>query len=169
MQRVGIIIRGVAVKERLTRLKAIRKLIKTYRIESQETLLGHLQKEGFLVTQATLSRDLKLLKVGKISDGHNGYVYSLPGDDDRQETERTFVQDFLRGYISIDWSMNMVVIKTYSGHSDSVALAVDNLALDEVLGTIAGRDNTVFVCLREGVAGEDFMRQMKEKMPELED
>jgi len=157
------------VKERLTRLKAIRKLIKTYRIESQETLLGHLQKEGFVVTQATLSRDLKLLKVGKISDGHNGYVYSLPGDDDRQETERTFVQDFLRGYISIDWSGNMVVIKTYSGHSDSVALAVDNLALDEVLGTIAGRDNTVFVCLREGVTGEDFMSQMKEKMPELED
>jgi len=169
MQRVDINIHGVTVKERLTRLKAIRKLIKTYRIESQETLLGHLQKEGFLVTQATLSRDLKLLKVGKISDGHNGYVYSLPGDDDRQETERTFVQDFLRGYISIDWALNMVVIKTYSGHSDSVALAVDNLALDEVLGTISGRDNTVFVCLREGISGEDFMRQMKEKMPEIED
>lgn len=157
------------VKERLARLKSIRKLIKTYRIESQETLLGHLQKEGFVVTQATLSRDLKLLKVGKISDGHNGYVYSLPGDDDRQETERTFVQDFLRGYISIESSGNMVVIKTYSGHSDSVALAVDNLALDEVLGTIAGRDNTVFVCLREGLTGEDFLRQMKDKIPELED
>jgi len=157
------------VKERLARLKAIRKLIKTYRIESQETLLGHLQKEGFIVTQATLSRDLKLLKVGKISDGHNGYVYSLPGDDDRQETERTYVHDFLRGYVSIDWSLNMVVIRTYSGHSDSVALAVDNLALDDVLGSIAGRDNTVFVCLREGVTGEDFMAQMKEKIPELED
>lgn len=157
------------MKERLARLKAIRKLIKTYRIESQETLLGHLQKEGFIVTQATLSRDLKLLKVGKISDGHNGYVYSLPGDDDRQETERTYVHDFLRGYISIDWSGNMVVIKTYSGHSDSVALAVDNLALDDVLGTIAGRDNTVFVCLREGISGEDFLAQMKEKIPELED
>jgi len=157
------------VKERLARLKAIRKLIKTYRIESQDTLLGHLQKEGFIVTQATLSRDLKLLKVGKISDGHNGYIYSLPGDDERQETERTYVHDFMRGYISIDWSGNMVVIKTYSGHSDSVALAVDNLALDDVLGTIAGRDNTVFVCLREGVSGEDFLAQMKEKMPELED
>lgn len=157
------------MKERLARLKAIRKLIKTYRIESQDTLLGHLQKEGFIVTQATLSRDLKLLKVGKISDGHSGYIYSLPGDDERQETERTYVHDFMRGYISIDWSGNMVVIKTYSGHSDSVALAVDNLALDDVLGTIAGRDNTVFVCLREGVSGEDFMTQMKEKMPELED
>jgi hypothetical protein len=65
---------GVFVKERLARLKAVRKLIKTYRIESQETLLGYLQQEGFVLTQATLSRDLKLLKVGKISDGHNGYI-----------------------------------------------------------------------------------------------
>ncbi|MDR3336643.1 MAG: ArgR family transcriptional regulator [Treponema sp.] len=157
------------MKERLIRLKAVRKLIKTYRIESQETLLGHLQKEGFIVTQATLSRDLKLLKVGKISDGHNGYVYSLPGDDERRETGRTYVHDFLRGYISIDWSGAMAVIKTYSGHSDSVALAVDNLGLDDVLGTIAGRDNTVFVCLREGITGEGFMARMKESIPELED
>jgi transcriptional regulator of arginine metabolism len=157
------------MKERLARLKAIRKVIKTYRIESQETLLGHLEKEGFTVTQATLSRDLKLLKVGKISDGHSGYVYTLPGEDERQETERTYIHDFLRGYISIDWSGNLVVIKTYSGHSDAVALAVDNLGLDEVMGTISGRDNTVFVALREGLSGEDFLARMKESIPELED
>jgi transcriptional regulator of arginine metabolism len=157
------------MKERLARLKSVRKLIKTYRIESQEILLGLLQKEGFPVTQATLSRDLKLLKVGKISDGHNGYVYTLPGDDEQQETESAYIHDFLRGYISIEWSGNMVVIKTYSGHSDSVALAVDNLGLDDVLGTIAGRDNTVFVALREGISGDDFMNRMKESIPELED
>ncbi|MDR3161325.1 MAG: ArgR family transcriptional regulator [Spirochaetaceae bacterium] len=157
------------MKERLARLKTVRKLIKTYRIESQEILLGLLEKEGFIVTQATLSRDLKLLKVGKISDGRSGYVYSLPGEDERQETERTYIQDFLRGYISVEWSGNIVVIKTYSGHSDSVALAVDNLGLDDVLGTLAGRDNTVFVCLREGVSGEEFMLRMKECIPELED
>jgi transcriptional regulator of arginine metabolism len=157
------------MKERLARLKTVRKLIKTYRIESQETLLGHLEKEGFVVTQATLSRDLKLLKVGKISDGHNGYVYSLPGEDERQETERTYIHDFLRGYVSIDWSGNLVVIKTYSGHSDAVALAVDNLGIDDVMGTISGRDNTVFVALREGFSGEDFLARMKESIPELED
>jgi transcriptional regulator of arginine metabolism len=157
------------MKERLVRLKSVRRLIKTYRIESQESLLGLLQKEGFLVTQATLSRDLKLLKVGKISDGHNGYIYTLPGEDEQQETERTYVNDFLRGYVSIEWSGNLVVIKTYSGHSDSVALAVDNLGLDDVLGTISGRDNTVFAALREGIRGEDFMNRMKEIIPELED
>ena len=156
------------MKERSARLKTIRKLIKTYRIESQESLLGYLETEGFAVTQATLSRDLKLLKVGKISDGHNGYFYSVLEDDEPQETERTYLNDFLRGYISIEWSGNMVVIKTYSGHSDSVALAVDTLALDDVLGTISGRDNTVFVCLREGITGEDFISRIKESIPELE-
>jgi len=156
------------MKERLARLKAVRKLIKTCKIESQETLLSYLQKEGFVITQATLSRDLKLLMVGKVPDGNNGYVYSLPGEEERQEMLKAYINDFLRGYISIDWSGSMVVIRTYSGHSDSVALAVDNLALDDVLGTIAGRDNTVFVCLREGFSGEDFVNKMKESIPELE-
>lgn len=157
------------MKERLARLKIIRKLIKTYRIESQEALLGYLQKEGFDVTQATLSRDLKLLKVGKISDGHNGYVYALHGDEERQETEIAVAQDFLRGYISIESSGNMVVIKTYSGHSDVVATAIDSLCLDEVLGVISGRDNCVFVCLREGETGDNFLDALKLKIPELDE
>jgi transcriptional regulator of arginine metabolism len=157
------------MKERLARLKLVRNLIKSRRIESQEILLEYLQKEGYPVTQATLSRDLKSLKVGKVPDGGGGYVYSLPGDEERQEMTHAYIHDFLRGYISIEFSGNMVVIKTYSGHSDSVALAMDNLGLDDVLGTIAGRDNTVFVVLREGVGGQDFMNRMREIIPELED
>lgn len=157
------------MKERLTRLKIIRKLIKTYRIESQEALLGYLQKEGFEVTQATLSRDLKLLKVGKISDGHNGYVYTLPGEDERQESDQSLAQDFLRGYISIEYSGNMAVVKTYSGYADVVAGAIDSLAMDEVIGTIAGGDNCVFACLREGITGENFLEALKLKIPELDE
>lgn len=157
------------MKERLTRLKSIKKLIKTYRIESQEALLGYLQKEGYEVTQATLSRDLKLLKVGKVSDGHNGYVYTLPGEDERQESEQTLVQDFLRGYISIEYSLNIVVVKTYSGHADVVAASLDAMAFDEIIGTIAGGDNCVFACLREGVSGDQFMDTLKLKIPELDE
>jgi transcriptional regulator of arginine metabolism len=157
------------MKERLARLKLVRNLIKTRQIESQEVLLEYLQKEGYPVTQATLSRDLKSLKVGKIPDGKGGYIYSLPGDEERQEMIQAHIRDFLRGYISIEFSGNIVVIKTYSGHSDSVALAMDNLGLDEVLGTIAGRDNTVFVVLREGITGRDFMNRMRESVPELEE
>lgn len=156
------------MKERLTRLKSVRKLIKNYRIESQEELLGYLQKEGYEVTQATLSRDLKLLKVGKVSDGHSGYVYTLPDEDERRESEQIYVQDFLRGYVSIDYSGNIVVIKTFGGHADSVSNALDAFNMDEVLGTVAG-DNCIFACLREGVTGEQFLTALKLRIPELEE
>ncbi|MDR0497287.1 MAG: ArgR family transcriptional regulator [Treponema sp.] len=153
------------MKERLARLNAIRKLIKKERIKSQDTLLHFMQEEGFAVTQATLSRDLKALKVGKISDGSGSYVYTISGDEEHQET--TYIQDFLRGFISIDWSGNIVVVKTHSGHSDPVAVVLDNLGFEEILGTIAGNDNTVAIFLREGVRGEDFMRRLKEAIPDL--
>ena len=156
------------MKERLTRLKTVRRLIKNYRIESQEELLGYLQKEGFEVTQATLSRDLKLLKVGKVSDGHAGYVYTLPDDDERRESEQIYIQDFLRGYVSVEYSGNIAVIKTFGGHADSVSNALDALNLDEIIGTIAG-ENCIFVCLKEGVTGDQFMKALKLRIPELED
>jgi transcriptional regulator of arginine metabolism len=156
------------VKERQARLDAVRKLIKSYPIESQETLLLHLQKEGFEVTQATLSRDLKVLKVGKVSNGNDGYVYSFPTDDELKQEDNRSARDFLRGYISIEWSGNIVVVKTHSSHSDSVAMALDTFDLQCVLGTMSGRDNTVFAVLKEGVRGEDFIQSLKEKIPELE-
>ena len=155
------------MKERQIRLEAIRKQIKKEKVKSQDTLLKHLQEEGFAVTQATLSIDLKKLGVGKISDGRGSYIYTLPEDEKHQETERTYIQDFLRGCISIDWSGNIVVVKTHSGHSDPVAVVLDSLGLDGILGTIAGNDNTVAIFLREGISGEDFMRQIKEKIPEI--
>ncbi len=156
------------MKERLTRLKTVRKLIKNYRVESQEELLGYLQKEGFEVTQATLSRDLKLLKVGKVSDGHAGYVYTLPDDDDRRESEHIFVQDFLRGYVSIEYSGNIVVIKTFGGHADAVSQALDAFNMEEIIGTIAG-ENCIFICLKEGVTGDQFMKSLRLRIPELEE
>lgn len=157
------------VKGRNSRLKSIKKLIKTSKIESQETLLGLLQKEGYEVTQATLSRDMKLLKIGKISDGNNGYIYALPNEEERQESELTVAQDFLRGYISIECSGNIAVIKTYSGHADVVASALDTLALDEVIGTIAGGDNCVFACLRECYTGDQFIASLKKRIPDVEE
>ncbi len=156
------------MKERFERLKTVRSLIKAHRIDSQETLLQLLQEAGHSVTQATLSRDLKYLKVGKVSDGHSGYYYTVPSDEERRESEKHYIQDFMRGYVSIDWNPCVAVVRTFSGHSDSVALAIDNMGLDEVLGTISGRDNMVFIALREGCTGEDLIVAMKKKIPELE-
>ena len=155
------------MKGRLARLDAIGKVIKTEKIKSQDDLLEHLQKKGFAVTQATLSRDLKALKVGKVSDSLGSYVYTLPEGEGHNETERTYIQDFLRGYVSVDWAANIVVIKTHSGHSDPVAAALDTMDFDEMLGTIAGNDNTVAVFLKEGVGGQDFYKRLKATIPEL--
>ena len=155
------------MKERQTRLKAIINLIKNNTIESQDELLALLLKEGYDVTQATLSRDLKLLKVGKVPDGKSSYMYALPDDADSPESETIYAQDFLRGYVSIDFSGNIVVIKTFSGHANTVCNAIDNLNFDEVLGTVAG-DNCMFACLREGVTGEQFMKVLKDHIPGIE-
>ncbi len=155
------------MKERQSRLKTIKTLIKNNTIESQDDLLSLLTKEGYDVTQATLSRDLKLLKVGKVPDGKAGYMYALPDDGDG-ESESIYVQDFLRGYVSIDISGNIVVIKTFSGHANTVCNAIDNLNLEEIIGTVAG-DNCMFACLREGVTGEEFMNSLKKHVPGLEE
>ena len=149
-------------------LKTIRDIIRTKRVDSQELLLGLLGESGFSVTQATLSRDLKYLKVGKISDGEAGYYYAIPSEEEKEESERHYAQDFMRGYVSLDWNQAMVVVRTFSGQSDSVSLAIDNMGLDVVMGTLAGRDNVVFVVLRKGFTGGDFIAALKKKVPELE-
>ena len=87
------------MKERQSRLKAIKNLIKNNTIESQDDLLALLLKEGYDVTQATLSRDLKLLKVGKVPDGQNGYKYALLARTKTEKAKqfmfRTFCADML--------------------------------------------------------------------------
>ena len=147
------------MKEKLARLNAVRKLIMKEKIKSQDTLLERLQKEGFAITQATLSRYLRELKVSRVSDGMGSYIYAI-GEDN-------YAHDFFRGCISIEWSGNIVIVKTHSGHSDPVAVALDSFGFNEILGTIAGNDNTVAVFLREGYSGEDFMKRIKETIPEL--
>jgi transcriptional regulator of arginine metabolism len=156
------------MKERLERLKVIRTLIKSHRIDSQEALLQKLGEAGYSVTQATLSRDLKYLKVGKVADGSSGYYYTIPSDEERKESERHSIQDFIRGYVSVDWNESLVVVRTFSGHSDSVALAIDNMGIEDVIGTVSGRDNVVFIALKQGCKGEDFIKALKVKIPEFD-
>ena len=145
----------------------IKKIIQQRKIESQEQLLEYLEAEGFYVTQATLSRDLKLLKVGKQAEGSDGYFYTLPNEEIRKEQERSFVQDFLRGYVSLEFAGNIAVVRTLNGHADSVAVAIDNLSLNCVLGTLAGGD-TVMVAIRETCSREDFIKTLQERVPDFE-
>jgi transcriptional regulator of arginine metabolism len=156
------------VRERQQRLKVIKRVIRSHRISSQEQLLNLLEEEGYHVTQATLSRDLKLLKVGKQARGSEGYYYGLPTDEMRRERHESYVEDFIRGYVSIDFSEPLAVIRTLTGHADSVAIAIDNLCAGTVLGTVAG-DDTVFVALSSDTTGTQFLNCLRELVPELEE
>ncbi|HPE36479.1 MAG TPA: ArgR family transcriptional regulator [Spirochaetales bacterium] len=154
---------------RRERLRIILKLLREHRVESQDELLSLLEQKGVYITQATLSRDLKLLKASKVGAGSEGYFYAVPSDDELRKREEIYAQDFLRGYVSIDWNDQMVVIKTYSGHSAPVALALDNMGLDGVLGTLAGQDNNVFIALRSGYTGDALMAELKSRLPDLDE
>ncbi len=156
------------MRERQKRLKAIKRIIREERIDNQEVLLRSLEREGFHVTQATLSRDLKLLKVGKQAVGNDGYFYSLPSEEIRREQERNFALDFSRGYVALDFTGALAVIRTLNGHADSVAIAIDNLNIEAVMGTVAG-DDTVFVALREDISREHFLDVLRARVPEFDD
>jgi transcriptional regulator of arginine metabolism len=154
------------VKDRADRLKAVRQIIKEYRINSQEMLLDHLRDQGFTVTQATLSRDLKVLKVGKISEGSNGYYYTLPTEEELRESQHNYAQDLKRGYISMEFSGNLSIVRTLTGHADTVGIALDNIGIKEIIGTVAG-DDTVLVVFRENTRQENVRTQLRDLVPEL--
>jgi len=155
------------MSERKHRLKIIKKLIKENKIDSQEKLLEHLEKEDLGVTQATLSRDLKLLKVSKVADSNKGYYYSLLEEELQIVSEERYIMDINRGFLSINFSGNMGVIRTFSGHANTVALALDNLEMDEIIGTIAG-DDTVLIVMKDGLTSIEFTNRLRERFPGLD-
>ena len=135
------------MKSRDERLKAIKRAIAQHGVASQEGLLTLLTADGYDVTQATLSRDLKALRVGKVSAPDGSYVYALPEESDRSRDE--LIRDFQRGYLSMESSGSLVVLKTLPGHAQATAWALDNLDLGEIMGTVAG-DDTILIILRQG-------------------
>jgi len=146
------------------RLNAIRQIITDQKIRSQEELLNILIDQGFELTQATLSRDLKQLKVGRIPS-ESGFTYVLSRDFVNYSEENS-PSPVEIGFRSIEFSGNMAVIKTQPAYSHAVADALDKANIYEILGTVAGND-TVFVVIREGVFPEQLTSAIISKLPEL--
>jgi transcriptional regulator of arginine metabolism len=152
------------MRARAARLAAIRRLIVQEAVDSQERLAELLGTAGFPVTQATLSRDLKYLGIGKVPSQDGGYTYTLPETDSRGTAGAALVQDFLRGFISLEWSGTFALVKTLPGHAPSVASALDNLRVQGVLGTVAG-DDTILVVPRQGATRSKIQRALRERIP----
>ena len=152
------------MKTRIQRLKAIRRIIEKNAIGNQEDLLDKLEGAGFELTQATLSRDLKFLQVGKVPDKKKGYIYVLPGNTKEKEPELKKSNFPINGFISIEFAWNIAVIKTRPGYANSIASAIDNLNAFEILGTVAG-DDTILLIPRDGIKREDVKNVLSDLLP----
>jgi transcriptional regulator of arginine metabolism len=153
------------VKARVHRLKLIERLIQDKHVSNQEQLQSYLQEEGCLATQATLSRDLRYLQVWRSVDtqGHSRYMLSQKnGAIDKQETQI----DVVRGCLSLSFASQMAIFRTLEGFAPSFGLAIEHLAMDEVLGVLSGYD-TVFVALQDGVNAAEFRALLKKKVPSI--
>lgn len=114
-------------------------LIKKHDIETQEELSDYLQKEGYQVTQATVSRDIRELKLTKVamSNGRQKYAALTEANEDLSEK---YTRVFRDAFVSMDMAQNILVIKTVSGMAMAVAAAIDAMHLHEIVGCIAGDD-----------------------------
>ena len=141
-------------------------IISSRELGSQEELLNALENEGIRVTQATLSRDLKQLKVAKAATLRGNYVYVLPNDTmyKRVSTPGNIREMMTAsGFISINFSGNMGIIKTRPGYASAIAWNIDSSDIPQILGSIAG-DDTIFIVIREGVSHKEVTDAIKQIM-----
>lgn len=167
LQPFGINIRLMKIKN--NRLEALRMIISSQQLGSQEELLNALQQEGYKLTQATLSRDLKQLKVAKAASMSGNYVYVLPNETmyKRVSTPQQ-VREMMQvpGFVSINFSSNMGVIKTRPGYASSIAWNIDNSDIPQILGTIAG-DDTIFIVIKQGYSEKEVIDALSEVVPNM--
>ena len=131
---------------KVNRHAKIVELIMTHDIETQEELADYLNAAGFPTTQATVSRDIRDLKLTKVPTGNGKQKYMIlrTPDEDLSEKYRRVLKD---GYISMDMAQNILVVKTISGMAMEVAAAIDAMNWNEVVGCIAG-DDTIMCAIR---------------------
>lgn len=124
----------------------ILELIRKNDIGTQDELSERLEKEGFHVTQATVSRDIRELKLTKVALSNGKQKYAVLTETSQDMTQK-YVRVFKDGFVSMDMAQNILVIKTVSGMAMAVAAALDAMHCHEIVGSIAG-DDTIMCAVR---------------------
>lgn len=157
------------MKVKNSRMETLKMIISSQELGSQEEVLKALAKEGFKLTQATLSRDLKQLKVAKAASMNGKYVYVLPNETMYKRIPNPLSASEMMqspGFLSINFSGNIGVIKTRPGYASSIAYNIDNGNFQDILGTIAG-DDTIFIVKKEDVTEKQIIRDLKSVIPNM--
>lgn len=142
------------------RFQVIKELISTAEIGSQDELLKRLMDLDINVTQATLSRDLRELKVSKFPNHNGNYIYKLT------ETEATHQTIPHTNQVSLTFSKNLGVIRTKPGYATSLAFEIDNSNLKSIIGTLAG-DDTVLIIMKEDSSRDEVANELKTIIPNI--
>lgn len=155
------------MKNKAKRFAAIKELIQTTEVGNQEDLLRMLSTKGFDVTQATLSRDLKQLKVAKITNAMGEYVYRLSQQPamSAEPKQGSYVSPNV--HVTMDVSGNIVVLHTRAGYASGLAYEIDDKASDVIIGTVAGED-TIIAVMREGATIDKVKSVLSGFIPSLE-
>lgn len=129
-----------------SRQAKIIEIIQRHDVETQEELSEYLVEEGFCVTQATVSRDIRELKLTKISLSNGKQKYAVLKEIGEDMTEK-YVRVLQEGFVSMDMAQNILVIKTVTGMANAVCVAIDALKINEIVGSLAG-DDTIMCAIR---------------------
>ena len=160
------------MKIKNSRLDAIRLILSTQEIASQEELLNELAKEGFKLTQATLSRDLHQLRVVKTvaSEGRYKYVlnrqHQFRHDENGSEVRPVTAQQEANGFLSIKFSGNIAVIRTKPSYAGTLAYNIDNCDFSGIIGTIAG-DDTIMLIIAENTTKGAVLKALRNVIPNI--
>ena len=154
------------VEMKYIRQSKIIEIIESNFVATQEELVEKLKENGFDVTQATVSRDIKELRLVKVMDDNGEQKYGIMSDKESPSSDK-HMRIFLHCYISSDYANNIVVVKTLSGMAQAAAAAIDAQNWTHLLGTIAGDDTFMMICRAEKIASEYVERFNKLKKNEV--
>lgn len=149
------------IEMKKTRHEKIVEIIQKYDVETQEELAGRLGEAGFHVTQATVSRDIRELKLSKVPAAGGGQKYVILEQEDEHKGDK-YIRVLREGFLSMNMAGNILVVKTVSGMAMAVAAALDELQFTEVVGCIAG-DDTIFVAVRTVEETKLLMEKLQER------
>jgi len=142
------------------RQEKVIEIINKYDVETQEQLASLLKEAGFDVTQATVSRDIRELRLTKIATDYGRQKYRVI-EQDSELLQDKYIQVLRSGYVSMERAENILVLKTVSGMAMAVAAALDALKIPQILGCIAG-DDTIFVAIRTHEDALEVMTKIRE-------
>jgi transcriptional regulator of arginine metabolism len=155
------------MSSKIDRHNQIKRIILNNKIASQEELLESLRKAGFELTQATLSRDLKEIRVGKLADPTRGSVYILHEQLKQNNQQANIPLIPVNSVLSVVFSYHLCVIRTFPSFASTVANYIDSSQLAEIAGTVAG-DDTILVIPREGYTQKEIMKALGTVIPDIE-